>query len=112
MKFVGGSLTIGNNFHCGEDILILAQNHNYEGMEIPYDSTCINEDIVIEDNVWIGTRVFVVRGVRIGEGTIIGARATVSKDIPPLAIVVSENRIVKYRNKEHYDRLKNEKRFH
>lgn len=62
MKFVGGSLTIGDNFHSGEDILILAQNHNYEGMSIPYDSTYINEDVVIEDNVWVGTRVLVVGG--------------------------------------------------
>lgn len=112
MKFIGGSLTIGNNFHSGEEVLILAQNHNYEGMAIPYDSTYINKDVVIEDNVWIGTRSLVVGGVHIGEGAIIGAGSIITKDVPSLAIVVSENRIVKYRNKEHYDRLKNEKRFH
>lgn len=41
---------------------------------------------IIEDGVWIGANVVVLRGVRIGEGAIIGAGAVVNKDIPPFEI--------------------------
>lgn len=45
-------------------------------------------DIVIEDHVWIGFRVFVTKGVRIGEGAIVGACSTVARDVPPNCVVV------------------------
>lgn len=39
--------------------------------------------IVLEDDVWLGTRVTVLRGVTIGRGAVIAAGAVVTKDIPP-----------------------------
>jgi len=39
--------------------------------------------IVLEANVWLGVRVIVLRGVRIGEGSVIGAGSVVTRDIPP-----------------------------
>lgn len=39
--------------------------------------------IVIEDDVWLGTRVTVLRGVTIGRGSVIAAGAVVTKDVPP-----------------------------
>lgn len=43
--------------------------------------------IKIEDNVWIGTEAFILKGVTVGEGAIIGARSVVTKDVPPFTIV-------------------------
>ena len=43
-------------------------------------------DIVIEDDVWLGTGVKVMDGVRIGRGAVVGAGAVVTKDIPPYAV--------------------------
>jgi galactoside O-acetyltransferase len=43
---------------------------------------------VIEDDVWLGAGVVVVDGVRIGQGSVIGAGAVVSQDIPPYSIAV------------------------
>lgn len=43
---------------------------------------------IIEDNVWIGANSIILRGVKIGEGAIIGANTLVNKDIPPYAIAV------------------------
>ena len=97
LKFNGGKLIIGNNFHSGEDILILAKNHNYEGNAIPYDETYIEKEVTIDDNVWLGDRILIIGNVHIGEGAIIGAGAIITKDIPKLAIVVGNNKILKYR---------------
>lgn len=43
--------------------------------------------VVIEDNVWIGQFVTVLKGVTIGRGSIIATRAVVTKDVPPFTIV-------------------------
>ena len=39
--------------------------------------------IVLEDDVWLGTRVTVLKGVTIGRGSVIASGAVVTKDIPP-----------------------------
>lgn len=44
-------------------------------------------DIVIGNDVWIGYEAVVMAGVTIGNGAIIGARAVVTKDVPPYTIV-------------------------
>lgn len=65
-----------------------------------YTQTCLSDqdfsydnrqyfvgDIVIEDFVWIGANVFINPGITIGENSIVGANAVVTKDVPPNAIV-------------------------
>jgi len=44
--------------------------------------------IVIENNVWIGFKATILKGVKIGAGAIIGAHACVTTDIPPNSIAV------------------------
>ncbi|SEP21163.1 CatB-related O-acetyltransferase [Propionispora vibrioides] len=44
-------------------------------------------DIVIGNDVWIGYEAFIMSGVHIGDGAIIGARAVVTKDVPPYTVV-------------------------
>lgn len=57
--------------------------------------------IVIGNDVWIGEGAFIRRGVTIGDGAIIAARAVVTKNVPPYAIVGgSPSRILKYRFSE------------
>ena len=43
--------------------------------------------VVIEDNVWICQRAMILKGVRIGKGSIVAAGAVVTKDVPPYSIV-------------------------
>ena len=43
--------------------------------------------IVLEDNVWIGTRAIVQAGVRIGTGSVVSSGAVVTGDVPPFSLV-------------------------
>lgn len=115
MKIVGkGKVTIGDNFHSGEECLMITDSHNYDtGKAIPYDNTYIIKDIIIEDNVWLGTRVIILGGVTIGEGAIIQAGSVVVSDVPKGAIFGGHPaKLIKYRDLDHYERLKKEKKFH
>ena len=44
-------------------------------------------DIVIGNDVWIGYDAVILAGVTVGDGAVIGARAMVTKDVPPYTIV-------------------------
>ncbi|MBQ7736125.1 MAG: acyltransferase [Bacteroidales bacterium] len=113
MKILGdGTVTIGNYFHSGMECMMITQNHNYEGEAIPYDETYIRKNVNIGDCVWFGNRVTIVGNVNIGEGAIIAAGAVVCKDVPDCAIVGGNPaKVIKYRDKEHYYKLKAEGKF-
>jgi maltose O-acetyltransferase len=51
----------------------------------PRDHTSAGKSapVLIEDNVWLGARVTVLRGAHIGEGAVIGAHSVVTGTIPP-----------------------------
>ena len=115
MKISGkGRVQIGNNFHSGRNCNMLTSYHNYDGgTTIPYDKSYIHKDIVIEDNVWLGQDVTILGGVTIGEGAIIQAGSVVVKDIPKYGIAGGHPaKVFKYRNIEHYEKLKQEGKFH
>lgn len=109
-----GEVRIGDNFHSGEECMLITHVHNYDhGDAIPYDSTYIHKPIVIEDNVWLGNRVIVLGGVTIGEGAIIQAGSCVVNDVPRCAIAGGHPaRVFRHRDVEHYERLKAEAKFH
>lgn len=54
-------------------------------------------NINIGNDVWIGYGTTLFRGVTIGDGAVIGAYSTITKDVPPYAIVVGSGRIVRKR---------------
>jgi acetyltransferase-like isoleucine patch superfamily enzyme len=70
-------IKIGNNVRCGANTLITDSDwHLYDpraGKPMP---------ITIENNVWLGVNVTVLKGVRIGTNSVIGANSVVTKDIP------------------------------
>ena len=109
----GGKKIIGDHFHSGYDILIITQIHNYdEGTKIPYDNKNIYRDVIIQDNVWIGSRVTILGGVTIGEGAVIQAGSVVAQDIPKYAIAGGHPaKPFAYRDIEHYEKLKKERKF-
>lgn len=101
-------LKIGNFVSIAEDVLfILGGNHRMDTLSTyPFKVMFLGEKreayskgpVVVEDDVWIGTRAIILSGVTIGKGAVIGAGAVVSKDIPPYAIAVGNPcKVLKYR---------------
>lgn len=70
-------IRIGNNVRCGANTLIIDTD-----MHTDDPRAGKNKDVVIEDNVWLGYGVKVLKGVHIGKGSMIGAMSIVTKDVP------------------------------
>lgn len=64
-------------------------------------------DIVVGNDVWIGYEAVILSGVHIGDGAIIGARAVVTRDVPPYTVVggVPAKEIKKRFNEETVQKL-------
>lgn len=85
---VGKGTHIGDNVMMGPDVVILTSNHNYIRVDIPMNEQGYSfHPVYIGDDVWIGTRVIILPGVKIGNGAIVAAGAVVTKDVPDFAIV-------------------------
>lgn len=88
---------------CGAKFLFNSANHAMESLSTyPFplffeewgldrndvaDSWDNKGDIIIGNDVWIGYEAVILSGVTIGDGAIIGARAVVTRDVPPYTIV-------------------------
>ncbi len=104
-----GYVEISDNFHSGKNCIMINSFHKYDdGNSIPYDSNKKNnKNIFIKENVWFGDNVMILGGVEIEEGAIIQAGAVVVKNVPKYAIVGGNPaKIFKYRNIDHYEKLK------
>jgi len=85
---IKGKVIIGSDVMMGPDCLIHTQNHAFGSLDLPMNQQGHQEEVVvIEDDVWIGSRVIILPGVNIGKGSIIGAGAVVTKNIEPYSIV-------------------------
>lgn len=87
-----GLITIGKHVMMGSYCIIISQNHKY--LEEGYNGF-EGKDVLIDDYAWIGHRVTILPGVRIGKHAIIGAGSVVTKDIPDYAIAVGNPATVK-----------------
>lgn len=86
-----GGLSIGNFCGLGPNTVIHTANHNFSSTDVPFlEQQWTHQEVVIEDDVWLGASVIVVPGVHIGRGAIVGAGTTVAEDIQPYAMVVGE----------------------
>lgn len=83
-----GLVTIGDDVMMGPEVYIYTTNHNFSSLDIPMrlQGYQKEEPVVIEDDVWIGSRVTILPGVTIGRGSVIGTGAVVTKSIPPFSI--------------------------
>ena len=92
---------IGNNVLMGRKVFITDNAHGASDRNLldsaPNKRPLISKGaVIIEDNVWIGEMVCIMPGVRIGGGSIIGANAVVTRDIPPYCVAAGNPaRIIK-----------------
>jgi acetyltransferase-like isoleucine patch superfamily enzyme len=82
------SITIGNNVLIGSGALITDNDAHPIHPDFRRDNTKILvAAILIEDDVFIGARSIILKGVTIGKGSIIGAGAVVTRNVPEYSIV-------------------------
>lgn len=73
-----GKIKIGKKVVISQGAHLCAGTHDYTDPGFPL----ITKPIKIEDHVWIAAEAFIHPGITIGEGTVIGARSVVTKDMP------------------------------
>ena len=94
-SYIQNDITIGNDVLCGPDVLIYTTNHKYIHNKKIIDSGVEHKDVVIGNNVWIGTHSIILPGVHIGDNVIIGAGSVVTKDFPDNVLIAGNPAIIK-----------------
>ena len=97
--YIGNYVMFGPNctIRGGDHRMDVIGRHIYEISEsekLPEN----DQDVIIEDGVWCGCNVVILKGVTIGKGAVVAAGAVVTKNVPPYAIVGGvPAKVIKYR---------------
>jgi maltose O-acetyltransferase len=80
-------ITIGDDVQIGPNVQLLTPTHpvDAESRRAKWEAA---RPITVSDNVWLGGGVIVLPGVSIGENTVVGAGAVVTKDLPGDVVAV------------------------
>jgi acetyltransferase-like isoleucine patch superfamily enzyme len=78
----GKSVTIGNYVLISWEVNIIENDYHSAGAKLPGI-----KPITIDDEVWVGAKAIIMKGVRIGKGSIIAAGSVVTKNVPPFTLV-------------------------
>lgn len=92
-------ISIGDYVMFGPEVMIITGNHRIDAigeyMYNVHEKLPENDrDVVIEKDCWIGARSIILKGVTVGEGSVIAAGAVVLKDVPPYSIYISKDKIL------------------
>lgn len=97
---INGECHIGDNVMMGPNCVIYTRNHRIDRLDIPMCRQGDTEEkpVTIGDDVWIGSNVIILPGVKIGSHSVIGAGAVVTKDTDEYSIVAGNPaKVVKMR---------------
>jgi len=81
-----GGVRVGNRVMIGTHASISSVTHDYTQRDMYH--TLIEKEVVIEDDVWVGSNCVILPGIRVGKGAVLGAGSVVTKDVPPGVIMV------------------------
>ena len=82
LMMASGGITIEDNTMLAANVQLISNNHDLDERSI---ITCL--PIHIKKNCWIGAGATILRGVTIGENSVVGAGSVVTKDVPDNVIV-------------------------
>jgi galactoside O-acetyltransferase len=83
----GGKIIIGDNVMIAPNVVIRAANHGINRESSMRFQPHTYGEIIIEDDVWIGSNAVITSGVVLAKGTVVGAGAVVTKSTEPYSIV-------------------------
>jgi acetyltransferase-like isoleucine patch superfamily enzyme len=93
-----GGVAIGDGTRIATSTVIVASTHGMDDPDSKIADSWSGEGIVIGEDVWVGAGVRILDGVRIGNRSVIGAGAVVTKDISDASVAVGvPARVVKQR---------------
>lgn len=96
-------LIIGNKVALGPKVTIMTGNHATDTIgtymwDVHDKKDGLDKDVIIEDEIWVGSNVTILSGAHISRGCVIAAGAIVNKYIPPYSIVGGvPAKVLKYR---------------
>lgn len=102
-----GACSIGKYVMMGEDVTIINRNHRFDRTDIPMMEQGFEPErpVIIGNDVWIGDRVVILPGVRVGDGSVIGAGSVVTRDVPEMAIVAGNPaRVIRMRGGQNIEK--------
>ena len=97
---ITNKVIIGDNVMMAREVLINPGNHVTTDTEIPMCQQGFEpkKPVIIEDDVWLGSRCMIMPGITIHKGSVVAAEAVVTRDVPEYAIVGGvPARVIRYR---------------
>lgn len=85
---IGPGVSLGKYVMLGPHVAILGGDHRFDkpGVPIIFSDRPELKQTIIEDDAWLGYKVTVIAGARIGRGAIVAAGAVVTRDVPAYEI--------------------------
>ena len=87
-------IVIGDGTIFGENVKIYDHNHKYSDSSIPIKQQGYSTaPIHIGNHCWIGSNVIILKGVTIGDNSVIGAGCVIYKDVPANSVVINKQNL-------------------
>lgn len=84
---IASTLLVRLGAHCNIGSHVIIMDNDFHRLEPERRNEMPDSaPIILEDNVWIGVRAVILRGVTIGTGSVIAAGSVVAKDVPPRSL--------------------------
>lgn len=84
-----GEIVIEDDVLIGSNVHVYVSNHEYSNCNIPiyYQGHSFPQSVYIKKGSWIGANVTILKGVTIGENSVVAAGSIVTKDVPAKTVV-------------------------